>query len=117
MTRMDVPPHPQAQDPHSHSHSSPEGFATYRAEVRRVLLLTLVLNVLVVVLKVVVSWWTGSLSLMADALHSVTDSANNFLGLVTNQLASPEPDRDPPYGHQKFAAVGALGIAAFLGIA
>ena len=117
MTRMDVPPHPQAQDPHSHSHSSPEGFATYRAEVRRVLLLTLVLNVLVVVLKVVVSWWTGSLSLMADALHSVTDSANNVLGLVTNQLASPEPDRDHPYGHQKFEAVGALGIAAFLGIA
>lgn len=81
------------------------------------LLLTLVLNVLVVVLKALVGWWTGSLSLMADALHSVTDSANNVLGLVTNQLASPQPDRDHPYGHQKFEAVGALGIAAFLGIA
>lgn len=100
-----------------HSHSAHNGFYTYRAEVRRVLLLTLILNVLVVVLKAVVGFWTGSLSLMADALHSVTDSANNVLGLVTNQLASPEPDRDHPYGHQKFEAVGALGIAAFLGIA
>ena len=54
---------------------------------------------------------------MADALHSVTDSANNVLGLVTNQLASPKPDRDHPYGHQKYEAIGALGIAAFLGIA
>ncbi len=108
---------------HSHigrsdqSHSAHKGFYTYRAEVRRVLLLTLILNVVVVVLKAAVGWWTGSLSLMADALHSVTDSANNVLGLVTNQLASPEPDRDHPYGHQKFEAVGALGIAAFLGIA
>ncbi|BAQ65590.1 cobalt-zinc-cadmium resistance protein [Geminocystis sp. NIES-3709] len=60
---------------------------------------------------------TGSLSLQADALHSVTDSANNVLGLVTNQLSSPIPDRDHPYGHHKFEAIGALGIAAFLGIA
>ena len=34
-----------------------------------------------------------------------------------NRLASPEPDREHPYGHQKFDAIGALGIAAFLGIA
>jgi cation diffusion facilitator family transporter len=55
--------------------------------------------------------------LLADALHSVTDSANNILGLVTNHYANPQPDRDHPYGHQKFDALGALGIAAFLGIA
>jgi cation diffusion facilitator family transporter len=55
--------------------------------------------------------------LLADALHSVTDSANNILGLVTNHYANPQPDRDHPYGHQKFDAIGALGIAVFLGIA
>lgn len=75
------------------------------------------MNLCVVVLKAVVGWWTGSLSLLADALHSVTDGANNVLGLVTNQLANPQPDRDHPYGHHKFEAVGALGVAAFLGIA
>jgi cation diffusion facilitator family transporter len=89
----------------------------YRAQIRWVLLFTLLLNLVVTVLKGVVGFWTGSLSLLADALHSVTDSANNVLGLVTNQMASPEPDRDHPYGHQKYEAVGALGIAAFLSIA
>lgn len=68
-------------------------------------------------LKTAVGLWTGSLSLLADAIHSVTDGVNNVLGLFTNRLASPEPDRDHPYGHQKYEAVGALGIAAFLGIA
>jgi cation diffusion facilitator family transporter len=88
-----------------------------RAEVRRVLLITLGLNLLVMALKAGVGWMTGSLSLVADALHSVTDSANNVLGLFTSRLALPYPDRDHPYGHQKYEAVGALGIAAFLGIA
>jgi cation diffusion facilitator family transporter len=88
-----------------------------RSEIRKVLLITLLLNLFVMGLKAVVGFWTGSLSLQADALHSVTDSANNVLGLVANRFSSPQPDRDHPYGHQKFEAVGALGIAAFLGIA
>ncbi|HEY9851229.1 MAG TPA: cation diffusion facilitator family transporter [Leptolyngbyaceae cyanobacterium] len=91
--------------------------ADNRAQVQKVLVITLLLNILVMAIKAVVGWWTGSLSLMADALHSVTDSANNILGLVASRLASPEPDRDHPYGHQKFDALGALGIAAFLGVA
>ncbi len=88
-----------------------------RQKVRQVLLITLILNIVVLALKLIVGIITGSLSLQADALHSVTDSANNILGLVTNQLSSPEPDKEHPYGHQKFEAIGALGIAAFLGIA
>ncbi len=88
-----------------------------RSEVRKVLIITLLLNLFVMGLKAVVGFWTGSLSLQADALHSVTDSANNVLGLIASRFSSPQPDRDHPYGHQKFEAVGALGIAAFLGIA
>ena len=88
-----------------------------RAQVRRVLWLTLLLNLFVMALKFTLGIATGSLSLQADALHSVTDSVNNVLGLITNRFSSPKPDREHPYGHQKFEAVGALGIAAFLGIA
>jgi cation diffusion facilitator family transporter len=88
-----------------------------RSQVRRVLWLTLVLNLFVMTLKFSLGVATGSLSLQADALHSVTDSVNNILGLVTNRFSSPKPDREHPYGHQKFEAIGALGIAAFLGIA
>ena len=88
-----------------------------RAAVRKVLIITLLLNLFVMGLKAVVGMLTGSLSLWADALHSVTDSASNVLGLITSQFSSPHPDREHPYGHQKFEAVGALGIAMFLAIA
>jgi cation diffusion facilitator family transporter len=92
-------------------------FADHRRKIRRVLILTLLLNIFVMLIKAGVGWWTGSLSLLADALHSVTDSTSNVLGLFTSQMASPYPDRDHPYGHQKYDAIGAMGIATFLGIA
>ncbi len=88
-----------------------------RSTVRKVLLITLFLNIFVLLLKAGVGWLTGSLSLLADALHSLTDSASNILGLVSSRFSSPLPDRDHPYGHQKYEAIGALGIAAFLGVA
>ncbi len=88
-----------------------------RSQVRKVLWLTLLLNLFVMALKLTLGIATGSLSLQADALHSITDSINNVLGLITNRFSSPKPDREHPYGHQKFEAIGALGIAAFLGIA
>jgi cation diffusion facilitator family transporter len=88
-----------------------------RSVVQKVLLFTLFLNLLVMGIKGWVAWQIGSLSLQADALHSVTDSANNVLGLVANRFSSPHPDREHPYGHQKFEGLGALGIAAFLGVA
>ncbi len=89
----------------------------HRIPVQRVLWLTLGLNIFVMSLKAAVGIWTHSLSLQADALHSLTDGASNILGLVAMRLANPRPDRDHPYGHQKFEALGALGIAAFLGMA
>lgn len=89
----------------------------YRPQVNRVLVFVLVLNIVVLVIKAVLGWRSGSLSLMADSLHSVTDSANNVLGLVAIAFASPYPDRDHPYGHHKYEAIGALGVAAFLGVA
>ena len=87
---------------------------TRQSQVKKVLLITLALNLVVMALKAIVGVQIGSLSLQADALHSVTDSANNVVGLVANRLSDPTPDRDHPYGHQKFEGVAALGIAAFL---
>jgi cation diffusion facilitator family transporter len=88
-----------------------------RAIVQKVLWITLLLNLFVMALKGAVGLKIGSLSLQADALHSVTDGANNVLGLVATRFSSPRPDRDHPYGHLKFEAIGALAISAFLGIA
>lgn len=98
--------------PHDHAHDT-----NYAPAVRRVLWITLLLNLAVCGIKAVVGFATGSLAVLADALHSLTDGANNVLGLTVSGWSSQPPDREHPYGHQKFEAMAALAIAAFLGIA
>lgn len=101
----------QADPPNSHAGT------VYGSEVRRVLWITLLLNLAVCAVKAAVGFTTGSLAVLADALHSLTDGANNVLALTVTRWSAEPPDREHPYGHQKFEALGALGIAAFLGIA
>jgi cation diffusion facilitator family transporter len=85
-----------------------------REQVKRVLLVALAVNISMTLLKLLLGLLSGSLAVLADAMHSATDGFSSLLGLVTNGLSDPEPDRDHPYGHHKYEAVGALAIAAFI---
>ena len=85
-----------------------------RQEVRRVLAVALVMNIAMSLLKLSVGVLSGSLAVIADAMHSATDALSSLTGLITNSLSDPRPDRDHPYGHHKYEAVGALGIAGFI---
>lgn len=85
-----------------------------RQEVRRVLAVALALNIAMSLLKLAVGVVSGSLAVIADAMHSATDALSSLTGLITNSLSDPRPDRDHPYGHHKYEAVGALGIAGFI---
>ena len=82
-----------------------------RSEVQRVLLVALGVNVGMSLLKLVIGLLSGSLALLADAMHSATDGLSSLLGLITNGLSDPKPDRDHPYGHDKYEAIGALAVA------
>ena len=85
-----------------------------RRGVRRVLMVALGLNISMSLLKLLVGAMSGSLAVIADGMHSATDALSSLTGLVTNKLSDPRPDRDHPYSHRKYEAVGALGIAGFI---
>src|SRR5215813_10620660 len=87
---------------------------TYRRGVRRVLFVTLALNILVVVGKLIAGLLADSLSVISDAIHSSVDSLNNIVGLVVMRYATAEPDEGHPYGHAKFETLAAFAIAGFL---
>jgi cation diffusion facilitator family transporter len=81
--------------------------------VRRVLWITLGLNVAVSAGKVIVGQLSGSLAMVADGFHSLVDGSNNVIGLIVSAFAFAPPDRGHPYGHRKFetAATALIGIA------
>jgi cation diffusion facilitator family transporter len=86
---------------------------TFRA-IRRVLWITLALNLVATAAKLIVGYWTGSLSLIADGFDSVFDSATNVIGLVGVHFAARPADEDHPYGHRKAETLTALIIAGLL---
>lgn len=92
----------------------PELSAIARAiAVRRVILWTLALNLLVATAKIAYGFYANALAIRADGFHSLTDSSNNLVGLVGVWIAVRPPDAEHPYGHQKFEimAAGAVGLS------
>jgi cation diffusion facilitator family transporter len=81
--------------------------------VRRVLWITLGLNLAVSAGKVIVGQLSGSLAMVADGFHSLVDGSNNVIGLIVSAFAFAPPDRGHPYGHRKFetAATAVIGLA------
>jgi cation diffusion facilitator family transporter len=84
--------------------------------VQWVIIATGLANLAVLVAKTVVGFSTGSLALLGDAIHSLADLANNVVGFVVVRLASAPPDREHPYGHQKFETLAVFGLAVLLAV-
>jgi len=82
--------------------------------VRRIILLEGAANVVVLLAKVVVGLSTGSFAVLGDAVHSLTDVANNIVALVVVRIADTPPDREHPYGHRKFETLAVFGLATLL---
>jgi cation diffusion facilitator family transporter len=82
--------------------------------VQRVFVIVLILNVAVAVVKAVFGVMAGSVSMVADALHSGFDSFSNVVGIVAMHLAGKPPDPEHPYGHGKIETLGTLVIGAML---
>lgn len=82
--------------------------------VRRILLAEGCANLLVLVGKLFVGLSTGSLAVLGDAIHSLTDVANNGVAWVAITLSSRPADREHPYGHRKFETLAVFGLATVL---
>src|SRR5207237_426349 len=89
---------------------------TRYGEVRSVLVRILFLNLAVAVAKVAFGYSSGTISILSDGFHSVTDAASNIAALVGLRVAHKPPDANHPYGHRKYETLAAGVIALFLAI-
>jgi len=83
-------------------------------QVQRVILLEGAANVLVLGLKAVVGFTTGSMAVLADAVHSLTDVANNIIAWFVIRASNKPADREHPYGHHKFEVLAVFVLATLL---
>jgi len=77
--------------------------------------LALLLNLGFTVVEIVGGILTGSLAILADALHDAGDSLALGLSLYLEKKAGQESDHDYSYGYRRFSLLGALINGLILG--
>ena len=85
-------------------------------QVQRIILLEGAANFLVLISKLFVGISTGSLAVLGDAVHSLTDVTNNIVAWAVIKLSSQPADREHPYGHRKFETLAVFGLATLLAV-
>ena len=73
-------------------------------------------NALLFAVKFWVGLLTGSVALMADAWHTLSDSLTSIFVVVAAKLAQKKPDKEHPFGHGRWELIAALLIAFVLAI-
>ena len=59
-------------------------------------------NALLIILKLIVGFVIGSLSIISEALHSLSDIAASFIAFLSVKKSSEPADKEHPFGHGKF---------------
>jgi cobalt-zinc-cadmium efflux system protein len=99
------------ESPAAHSHA---GHSHARAsDSRRKLTTVLVLTAIYMIAEAVGGWWTGSLALLADAGHMLTDVAALALALTAAWFSSRPATSNKTFGYHRLEILAALvnGVA------
>jgi cation diffusion facilitator family transporter len=80
-------------------------------QLRGVTYISIAANVFLIGGKFAVGFLAGSLSLVADAIHSVSDMLTDVAVLLGLYFGSKQPDSEHPYGHGKLETLAAIAIA------
>jgi len=98
------------------SESNYSEFSDRDRKVQRLIIIEGCANLLMLLVKLFVGLSTGSLAVLADAIHSLTDVANNIVAWIVIRLSALPADREHPYGHRKFETLAVFGLATLLAV-
>ena len=83
-------------------------------QIRQVTYLGIVANIVLAIVKAVVGLTAGSMALIADSIHSISDMVTDVALLLGVHFGSKEPDLKHPYGHGRIETISEAFIAAVL---
>jgi len=79
-------------------------------------ILSVIVNAVLFAAKLWAGIITGSVALMADAWHTMSDSLTSIFVVIAAKLASKKPDKEHPFGHGRWELIASLLIAFILGM-
>jgi len=101
----------------NHDHCPHEHLAQvhqHKVQSRKKLSIIMTVTLLFAIVEFVGGWWSGSLALISDAFHMLTDSSSLFIALLMAIMAQKPADKQYSYGHGRWEVVGALFNGLFM---
>ncbi len=80
----------------------------------RVSVVSILVNTLLSVFKVLAGVFAHSSAMVSDGVHSASDVFSTFIVILGVRISGKKPDEEHPYGHERFECVAAILLAAFL---
>ena len=80
----------------------------------KVSIVTIIWNFVLSVVKLLVGIIAHSNAMISDAVHSASDVFSTIVVIIGIKLASKEPDKEHPYGHERLECVTAVILAMIL---
>lgn len=86
----------------------------FQKVVNKVSFITITVNMLLSVIKLIAGMIGHSNAMISDAIHSASDVFSTFVVLIGIKLATKTADKEHPYGHERLECVAALLLAFVL---
>lgn len=80
----------------------------------KVSVVTIIENIVLSILKLFTGIFSHSNAMISDAIHSASDVFSTIVVMIGIKLASKEPDKEHPYGHERLECVTAILLAMVL---
>lgn len=74
----------------------------------------IICNIILFAVKLTVGNLTASISITADAINNLSDSASNIVSLMGTKLSGKPDDKEHPFGHGRVEYISALIVAVII---
>ncbi len=85
-----------------------------KARIQKITRISLVVNIALSIIKFIIGTMGNSQAVVADALHSFSDTSSDFVILFGVKYWTAPPDASHPYGHQKIESFATIIIGIIL---
>lgn len=80
----------------------------------KVLIKSLLVNLILSILKLIGSFIGGSITLLADAIHCMSDMFTDVISIIGSKLSNKKPDKEHPYGHGRIEYLTSIVMSIFI---
>ncbi len=80
----------------------------------KVSVISILTNILLSALKLLAGIFAHSGAMISDAVHSASDVFSTFIVMIGISISKKKPDKEHPYGHERFECVASIVLAVIL---